>query len=82
MLRPGRAAAEIEVMRDRRAEAHDAAADEDRREDEHVRDVLAALERVVVDQEVALFQRLAGWRLRQARSVSPIGPSCIGISSA
>ena len=45
-------------MRDRGAEADHAAGDEDRREDEHVGDVLAALERVVVDQEVALLQRL------------------------
>ena len=45
-------------MRDRGAEADDAAVDEDRREDEHVGDVLAALERVVVDQEVAFLERL------------------------
>ena len=54
----GRAAAEIEMMRHRGAEAHDPAGDEDRREDEHVGNVLAALERVVVDQEVAFLQRL------------------------
>ena len=54
----GRAAAEIEMVRHRGAEADDPAGDEDRREDEDVRDVLSALERVVVDQEVAFLQRL------------------------
>jgi hypothetical protein len=57
-VEPGRAAAEIEMMRHRGAEPDDPAADKDRREDEHVRNVLAALERVVVDQEIAFFKRL------------------------
>ena len=46
------------MVRDPGAEADDPAGDEDRREDEDVGDVLAALERVVVDQEVAFLERL------------------------
>ncbi len=46
------------MVRHRRAEAHDPAADEDRREDEDVGDVLAAFERIVVDQEVAFPERI------------------------
>lgn len=55
-----RAAAEVEMMCDRRPEAHDPARNEDRREDEDVGDVLAALEWIVIDQEVAFLQRLDG----------------------
>ena len=66
----GRAAAEIEMVRHRGAEADDAAVDEDRREDEDVGDVLAALERVVVDQEVAFLERVDGMALEAGAQAS------------
>jgi len=53
-------------MRHRGAEADDPAADEDRREDEDVGDVLPALERVVVDQEVAFPEGLDGMASRRS----------------
>ena len=56
-VQAGRAAAEIEMVRHRGTEAHDPSADEDRREDEDIGDVLAALKGVVVDQKIAFLQR-------------------------
>ena len=56
----GRATAQVEMVRHRGAEADDAALHEDRREDEDVGDMLAALEGVVVDEEVAFLQRIDG----------------------
>ena len=52
-----RAAAQIEVMRDGRAEPDQVALEKYRREQEDVRQVLAAMEGVVVDVEVAFFER-------------------------
>src|SRR5262249_2603355 len=55
-VQAGRAAAEVEMMRYGGAEPDDAALDEDRGEQEDLRYVLAALERMVVEIEVPFGQ--------------------------
>ena len=62
----GRAAAEVEMMGDGGAEPDEPLTEEDGREDEHVRHVLSAVVRVVVDVEVARLQRLR-WKELRAR---------------
>ena len=67
------------MVRHRGAEADDPAGDEDRREDEHVGDVLAAPNGSLLMQEVAWLSVSTGWRLQAgAQGLARSGPAAWG----